>query len=314
MIRTIRDCSIGADQIRVLATWDGPGHWKNAKLVADAARVIARVPKDTIAQFHISNGGAWLREGLLIRLARARGLRIVVSLHGYDFPEFAREHPRLTGTTLGKADHVICLSTEARDTVRDLLGIPNVTVLANPVAIDEDSPPANTTPPVALFAGTVGLRKGVDVLATAWQTLLDQGIEGSIRIVGEIDDFTPPMLERMSLEGPIHPNDVAALLREVRVIVLPSRAEGMPMILTEALAAGRPFVATGVGGTGDITPDQDMIVPVEDSDALAQAIGRYLRDATAAGDAGRRGQDYIIETRSPQVIDARLREIYASIQ
>ncbi len=85
------------------------------------------------------------------------------------------------------------------------------------------------------------------------------------------------------------------------------------MILTEALAAGRPFVATPVGGTETITPDSEMLVPVGDADALAAALSRYLGNRQLAGEAGMRGQRYIIKTRSPEVIDRKLREIYGGL-
>lgn len=82
------------------------------------------------------------------------------------------------------------------------------------------------------------------------------------------------------------------------------------MILTEALAGARPFVATPVGGTAQIAPDPGMLVPVDDVPALADAIGRYLRDPELAQRDGLRGQQHIAATRSPRVIDAELRRIY----
>lgn len=313
VIRAIRDHHIGSDCVEVFATWSGAKHRANARLVLKAARAILRAPRDTILHAHVSNGGAWLREGPLILLSRARGLRVVVTLHGFDLPEFARAHPRFVRAILRRASYIICLSEGAQATISSVVPGSQVSVLANPIGIDRESPPAEDTPPVALFAGTIGIRKGVDVLADAWRQLLDDGVEGTCRIVGDIDDFTPPALDRLTVEPAVHPNDVAALLRTARVVVLPSRAEGMPMILTESLAAGRPFVATAVGGSKDITPDPNMIVPVDDSGALASAIGRYLSDPGEAGRAGRRGQQHIADTRSPEVIDKRLREIYGSL-
>jgi len=254
-----------------------------------------------------------VREGILIRLAHARGLRVVVTIHGHDFPEFAAARPRVVSSTLAKAGHVICLSDEVEALVKRLVPTQRVSVIANPVALDEDAPPASETRPIVLFAGTIARRKGVGVLVEAWKQLLDEGIDGECRIIGRPDDFTPPELERLTVEGPVHPDEIPALLRTVRVVALPSEAEGMPMILTEALAGARPFVATPVGGTAQITPDADMLVPVGDAPALAAALGRYLRDPQLAEAAGRRGQDHIRKTRSPAVIDARLREIYEGL-
>jgi glycosyltransferase involved in cell wall biosynthesis len=310
VIRVIRDNNIGADEIRVLSTWDGRHHVKNLSLTARAAAVLARAPRGTVTHFHMANGGAWLREGPLIRLARTRGFRVIVTIHGADFHQFARSRPRFVGATLNHADHVILLSEEARAAARSVApGVPT-SVVANPIPIDRDAPPAGSTPPVVLFAGTIGRRKGVSTLVAAWRLLLAEGIEGHCRIVGVVDDYSPPPTERLTVEGPVHPDKVRDLIRSVRVVTLPSSAEGMPMILTEALAGARPFVATPVGGTSEIASDPRMIVPVDDAPALAAAIGRYLRDPELAERDGLRGQAHIAATRSPEVIGAQLRRIY----
>ena len=316
VIRVIRDNKIGADQIRALSTWNGPwpgsarGHAKNLFLTARSAVALTRASRTNIVHFHITNGGAWLREGALIRLARARGCRVIVTIHGDNFPEFAQSHPRIVGTTLNHTNHVILLSEEARSAAAGLVPSVPTSVVANPIAIDREAPGASSTPPVVLFAGTIGRRKGVDILVEAWRLLLAEGIEGRCRIVGLVDDYAPPPTERLSVEGPVHPDAVRELLRSVRVVALPSFAEAMPMILTEALAGARPFVATPVGGTAEIASDPSMLVPVGDATALAAAIGRYLRDPDLAERDGLRGQAHIAATRSPVVIDAELRRIY----
>ena len=84
------------------------------------------------------------------------------------------------------------------------------------------------------------------------------------------------------------------------------------MILAEALAAGRPFVATAVGGTRHLTPSEEMLVPVGDVSALAGALGGYLTDRASALAIGRRGQQFCLDTRSPELIGARFRAIYAA--
>jgi len=313
VIRVIRDNKIGADTIRTLSTWNGPNSAKNLLLTARSAVALTRASRANIVHFHITTGGAWLREGPLIRLARRKGFRVIATVHGHNFPEFAESHPRLVGTTLSHTNHVILLSEEARAVTMRLAPAVPTSVVANPISIDRDAPGASSTPPVVLFAGTVGRRKGVDKLVEAWRILLAEGIEGRCRIVGLADDYTPPLTERMSVEGPVHPDAVRELLRSVRVVVLPSFAEAMPMILTEALASARPFVATPVGGTADIASDPGMLVPVGDAPALAAAIGRYLRDPDLAERAGLRGQAHIAATRSPEVIDAKLRRIYQGV-
>ena len=77
--------------------------------------------------------------------------------------------------------------------------------------------------------------------------------------------------------------DVPALLAAASVFVLPSRWEGQPLILQEALAAGCPIVASRAGGIPDLTgEDAALLVPPGDVDALAAAVRRVLTDEVLA--------------------------------
>lgn len=86
--------------------------------------------------------------------------------------------------------------------------------------------------------------------------------------------------------------DVPDLLAAVDLFVLPSRFEGLPLAVIEAMAAGLPVVATRVGGTDELVLDgvTGLLVPPGNAGALARAITELCRDparAKAAGDAGR---------------------------
>jgi glycosyltransferase involved in cell wall biosynthesis len=79
-------------------------------------------------------------------------------------------------------------------------------------------------------------------------------------------------------------DDVPGLLAAADVFVLPSRWEGQPLVLQEALRAGRPIVASDVGGVRDLTGDEAaVLIPPDDPEALAQAVLAVLDDAEAAG-------------------------------
>jgi glycosyltransferase involved in cell wall biosynthesis len=105
------------------------------------------------------------------------------------------------------------------------------------------------------------------------------------------------------------------LLAGARVVALPSRAEGMPMTLTEAMSAGRPFVSTPVGGIPELAAGGGgMLVPVGDAEALARCLIGFLAGPALARSLGERGRRFCAETRSVEVIDTRLRELYASIR
>ncbi|MFC4914056.1 glycosyltransferase [Actinomadura gamaensis] len=77
-------------------------------------------------------------------------------------------------------------------------------------------------------------------------------------------------------------SDVPALLAAADVAVVPSVWEGQPLAVQEILRAGRPLVATRVGGIPGMVGDAALLVPVDDAPALEEAVGRVLDDPALA--------------------------------
>jgi glycosyltransferase involved in cell wall biosynthesis len=102
------------------------------------------------------------------------------------------------------------------------------------------------------------------------------------------------------------------LLRQARVVALPSRAEGTPMVLVEAMSLGRPFVSTSVGGIPELANQGGILVPVDDHLALANRLVDFLAEPRLAYELGERGRKFCAETRSISVIDDRLRQLYSA--
>jgi glycosyltransferase involved in cell wall biosynthesis len=149
--------------------------------------------------------------------------------------------------------------------------------------------------PLILAAGRLAPQKGFDTLieaARTWQDLTPApllAIAGSGPLHDQLAAAAAPLGGNASLLG--QRADVPALLAAATVFVLPSRWEGQPLILQEALRAGRPIVATRAGGTPDLTgEDAALLVPPDDPAGLAEAVRRVLTDqalATRLADAAR---------------------------
>lgn len=95
-------------------------------------------------------------------------------------------------------------------------------------------------------------------------------------------------------------DDVPRLLAEADVFVLPSRSEGMPISVLEAMAAGLPVAASAVGGVPEVVVDGEtgFLVPPGDPEALAEALGRLLSEPELRrrmGEAGRRRAEALFD-------------------
>lgn len=91
-------------------------------------------------------------------------------------------------------------------------------------------------------------------------------------------------------------DDVAALVAQLDLFVLPSRTEGLPLVLLEAMSAGIPCVATRVGGIPDLLADDvGVLVPPRDPGALAAAIAGLLADPGRRALLARRGRERVCQ-------------------
>jgi glycosyltransferase involved in cell wall biosynthesis len=141
--------------------------------------------------------------------------------------------------------------------------------------------------PLVLAAGRLAPQKGLGTLldaAARWRDRAPQPlvlIAGDGPLGGELSGRINS--ERLSARLIGHRDDLPALMAAADVLVLPSVWEGQPMFVQEALRAGRPLVATRVGGVPDLTgEDAALLVPPADPDRLAAAILRVLDDTALA--------------------------------
>jgi glycosyltransferase involved in cell wall biosynthesis len=312
VIRVLTEHRVGGDVVDSRPTWTPAAPLTSARVAVAAARALLQMPGDEVAHVHLSERGSFLREGALLALARRRGLVTVATIHGASFVPFARRHPWLVAAVLRRARLITCMDQETLELVRRSAPGARCELLPNPVFIDDSFVPADETEELVLFAGEIGLRKGADVLQRAWRLVAQRRPQARCVMVGPVTDFTAPETERLEVLAAATSSEVKEMMRSARVIALPSRAEGMPMALTEAMSLARPFVSTPVGGIPELAAAGGMLVPVGDELALADRLTELLADANLARTIGERGRQFCLQTRSIEVIDARLRKLYVA--
>jgi glycosyltransferase involved in cell wall biosynthesis len=137
--------------------------------------------------------------------------------------------------------------------------------------------------PLVLAVGRLAPQKDFAVLIAAARAWQSRTPKPRLVIAGagplESDLRSQAAAQSVDVEFPGRVGDVPELLQRADVFVVPSRWEGQPLVLQEALRAGAPIVATRTGGIPDLTGDDAaLLVPPGDPAALAEAIARVLTD------------------------------------
>jgi glycosyltransferase involved in cell wall biosynthesis len=239
----------------------------------------------------------WLPSGLV---ALCAGRPFVLQVWGTDV-ELARRVPRLARPLLRRAALVLAASSALADDAR-ALGAREVRVVPSPVPLPE-TVGAPVDPPHVLFAGRLSPEKGVLEFLAATEGLPRVVVgDGPLRSrVPEAVGFVP----RAELGG---------YYERAAVVACPSRREGYGVVAREAMAHGRPVIATAVGGLVDaVTAETGVVVAPDDVPGLRQAIATLLADPDRRERLGAAAR-LAAAALAPAAAGAALAEAYAEAQ
>jgi glycosyltransferase involved in cell wall biosynthesis len=217
----------------------------------------------------------WLAAGAV---AATLGKPYVVQVWGTDV-ELARRMPWLARPVLRHARLVIAASSFLAHEARKL-GARDVRVVPSGVAV----PPSvrePEEPPHALYVGRLSKEKGVLELVEACRGL-------PLVVVGD----GPLRAQVPDALGFVAPAELGPYYERAAVVVVPSRREGYGVVAREAMAWGRPVLASSVGGLVDAVDDgvTGVLVPPGDVGALRDAVTALLGDAALRGRLGAAGR------------------------
>jgi glycosyltransferase involved in cell wall biosynthesis len=218
----------------------------------------------------------WLPAGWV---AERSGKPYVVQVWGTDV-ELARRAPWLARRVLRGARLVIAASNDLAERAR-ALGAREVRVIPSGVELPERVG-AEAEPAEVLYAGRLSPEKGVLELLDA-----ARGLNLVVAGDGPLRDHVP------FARGFVPHDDLQQLYARAAVVACPSRREGFGVACLEAMAHGRPVVATHVGGLLDLVVDGEtgIVVPPRDPAALRSALERLLAEPDLRRRLGAAGRD-----------------------
>jgi len=302
-------------RIRIASTWWPNSPFRTLGGFLKSAALVLLTPGIDVIHVHISEGGSFLREGSLLRLARMRGRPTIATLHGADFEKFARRHPRFVRTVLSQASVVVCLGIQTERQVSKLLPHARTEILLNPVEVHR-RPTTGLSTRRVLFAGEVGERKGFDRLLRAWRLVHTAVPDAQLIVCGPLAAGWSPPIEQDGVQylGDVSRDVVRQELSAARAACLPSRREVLPMFILEAVSSGVPVVATRTGEWESLAGCPAIRwVANDDRDALMIADELTLLLKSDDADVRVAGQDWVDAHCSPDVIAEKLFRISNSL-
>lgn len=248
----------------------------------EALHVAARLRAERITHLHAHFGTNSTTVAMLA--AGIAGLPFSFTTHGPE--EFDAPRALALDLKIARAKFAVAISSYGRSQLcrwaapKDWDKIAVVHCGIEPVRFSAPAPLPDGGPhlvAVGRMAGQKGLPLLIQAMALAAPTLPGLRLtlvgDGELRPVIEAAIAAHGLQDRITLAGWQDEAGVRTALAKAQALILPSFAEGLPVVAMEAMAAGRPVIATAIAGLPElVTPDTGWLVPAGDAPALARAI------------------------------------------
>lgn len=290
---------------------------------------LARSGHVGLVHLHTASDASFWRKSIFILLAKAFGLPVILHVHGGGFDIFFKERCNsiqryLIRRVMRKCDCIVALSAQWVVRLRSISGHSNIVTVVNPVVLpvpkeEEHSIRRHSD---ILFLGRIDRMKGVFDLLEALVVLKHEF--PAIRLLcggdGNTDEFLSVasqlgVRDCVKLLGWVTQDIKAKYLAESTVFALPSYAEGMPMGVLEAMAAGLPIVASTVGGIPDTLKDgvEGFLISPGDVQGLIQALRCTLSNVGLQQSMGKAGRHRVEAEFAVSKVIERMNQVYCSL-
>ena len=181
------------------------------------------------------------------------------------------------------------------------------------------------TIPVVMLASRMLWDKGVGEFVEAAKRIRSENIQSKFVLVGDTDRHNPmsipvPTIRKWKEEGYVewlgYKDNMQEILSSASIVCLPSYREGLPKILLEAAATGRPLIATDVPGCREIVQDGEngILVTVKDVSSLYNAMIILISDRNLRDKMGRKSRLLVESDFSTDIVNSKIIQLYQSIK
>ncbi|QAZ38507.1 hypothetical protein C1M51_03180 [Methylibium sp. Pch-M] len=277
---------------------------------------------------HAAAGGSFWRKSIFGLIARLFGHAVIFHLHSGHISGHIDRLPlvgqRIAGWVLSRFSCVVVLSEVWRTFVLRIAPTAEVAIVPNYVVLPTIEP-VDPTPQLAeqalnlLFLGFVGSNKGVFELIPAVARARSAGYDVRLTIAGhgEVDKARRmaadlDVADAVSVIGWVDGERKLELLRAADVYILPSRNEGMPVSILEAMSWSIPVVATRVGGIPEMIDSgvEGLLVKPGDVESILDAILHLAADRHLLPFMGRAARRRVETEFSKDVVLPKIEAIY----
>lgn len=289
--------------------------------------------RPSVVHLHAGAYGSFLRKSILFWISRPTRVPVVLHMHGSGFQTYYENSSRAVQAfiraTLCSSSVLVTLGDVWAARVHEIAPSARIAAIPNGIRLDRRSAEPPLGEPVHIvFLGRIGDRKGTFELLDAWAELSGEtaftsgrGNVATLTIAGDGQVGRARRYCRdLCLESSVavndwlSPNEVRDLLQHAQVLVLPSRSEGQPMAVLEAMARGLCIIATNVDGLPEmIGGGCGVLIPPDNTEAIVAALREVVYNPELRARYGAAAYARVRDEFDTCVIARRLDGLYREV-
>ena len=280
--------------------------------------------KDAPDVVHITTSGqlALLRDNLLLKTVARKRVPTVYHIRfgrAKDIAERNTKEWKFLKAAVSKATVTIAIDLSTYETLRRNCPNANIVYIPNPVDLPT-LPSSGDSDKTVDYLGWIIPTKGIDELLAAWDNISPRYPDWTLRLIGPYrSDYREKLeqqhiMEHVEWRGELPHDQAMELIRNCGIFTLPSYTEGFPNAVVEAMALGRPIVATAVGAIPDMLADGcGSVVPVKEISALQEALETLLESEDLRNQMGERARVKAVETYDIGIVFEQYTKLWDSL-
>ncbi len=309
---------------------------KCIRLATTLLKLVILVRKQDFDVVHLNpslNTKSLFRDGMILFMLRIlRFRRVLVYFHGWDWAieKCLRQSPwkrRIFVSLLNRTARILVLAPEFRESLMDM-GVGSNLISCTCTLFDENMfegvSPAEPFSRTILYMSRFDAQKGMYELLSAFACIAAEFPDTRLIFAGDGKEKGRLQAhagglglgDRVSFTGYVRDKEKAELLLGCTLFALPTYfAEGMPVALLEAMAAGKPLLTANAGGIMHIIhePENGIILNVVSEETVAEALRRLLRDPGYCRKTGARNRTYAWKTFAAKIVAKNIEGIYRDL-
>lgn len=285
--------------------------------------LVRLIKKEKVDVVHMTTSGqlALIRDNMMLKAARKKRVPTVYHIRFGRIPQIAEENTRewkILKKNLALATRVIAIDMKTFHAIKQRAPKTNVVYIPNP--FDTKKLPATVTEQTrkeVVFVGWVIKTKGIEELLAAWKELTPAHPEWCLRIIGP---HTPEYFEKLKesgipqsviFDGEKKHDDAMKSVSEGAIFTLPSYTEGFPNAVLEAMAIGKPIVATDVGAIPEMLDGCGIVIPSRDASPLKDALESLMSNEALRAELGEKAKAKLLDTYTIEKVFALYQKLWA---